>query len=666
MGQPVLDRLADARRDAGHARQHPVDAATDLFALVAGQHGDLDLAVADRLCVLVAFGAAGAPDHGAHADQLGQLPLDPGRHPVALRERRARRRHQEHREGALVERRQEARAEGRGDPERARGQQRGRGQQRAAALHRPVQRRPVGTLERAHQPAVAAFVAAADLAQQEPAHHRRHGQRGHQRRQGRDDVRDAERAEEPPFEALQEQQRHEDHHDDGGREHDRAADLVAGRVGDRQHAAALLGRQRGVLAEPPEDVLDVDDRVVDELPDRDGEAAEGHHVDRHAGCPERHEGDREAERQGRQRDQRRPPLEQEQHQDDRDEDRRVAQHREQVVDAQLDEVCLPHHVRVDADACGHRLARGVQLPVDGFGQGERVGARRLLHGEHDRAPTAFCCGAARRRGAELHVGDVAERHGVPVDDAHDRPAHVLDAADAAGLPHGQLEAADVGQVARPRGRVRAAGGLDDVLQRQVVELQVVLAHVHLVLRELAAERDDLRDARHRHQLVAQVELRVGAEVHRRHGAVGRRDGHQHDLAGDRRDRGDLRVGVVRQQLPRGAELLADQRARAVDVLPPVELDPEQREADRARAADAAHRREAAHGRLQRQRDRLLDLVCGQPRTLGQDHDRRRVELGEDVDGHARRQVAADADHEQGERHDHERPLQGERDQAAEH
>jgi hypothetical protein len=91
-----------------------------------------------------------------------------------------------------------------------------------------------------------------------------------------------------------------------------------------------------------------------------------------------------------------------------------------------------------------------------------------------------------------------------------------------------------------------ASGLDDVLHRQVVELQLLLPHVDLVLGQVAADRDDLGHARHREQLVAQLELGVGAHVHRRLTAVGRRQRQQHDLAGDRRDRRDLGVRVRRQ------------------------------------------------------------------------------------------------------------------------
>ena len=45
-------------------------------------------------------------------------------------------------------------------------------------------------------------------------------------------------------------------------------------------AAPIAARRRPVQPEPAVDVLDVDHRVVDELADGDGEAAERHGVDR--------------------------------------------------------------------------------------------------------------------------------------------------------------------------------------------------------------------------------------------------------------------------------------------------------------------------------------------------------------------------------------------------
>ncbi len=72
---------------------------------------------------------------------------------------------------------------------------------------------------------------------------------------------------------------------------------------------------------------------------------------------------------------------------------------------------------------------------------------------------------------------------------------------------------DVGEVAGAGGAVRLAGRVDDVRDRQAVEQQVAPGRtLHLVLGQLAADRDDLGDARHGQQAVAQVELGEGAEL----------------------------------------------------------------------------------------------------------------------------------------------------------
>ena len=100
--------------------------------------------------------------------------------------------------------------------------------------------------------------------------------------------------------------------------------LLASKITVSFGRRSLSGRAR-VLLQPAEDVLDVDDRVVDQAADGDREAAERHDVDRLTHPVEHEQADRERERQRRQRDQRRAHVQQEQDQDDRDDDRRVAQ-----------------------------------------------------------------------------------------------------------------------------------------------------------------------------------------------------------------------------------------------------------------------------------------------------------------------------------------------------
>ena len=74
-------------------------------------------------------------------------------------------------------------------------------------------------------------------------------------------------------------------------------------------AIDLDGRQRrrrcrAVLLQPAQDVLDVDDGVVDQLADGDGQAAQRHGVDRQAEGLEDQHGDQDRERDGRERDER--------------------------------------------------------------------------------------------------------------------------------------------------------------------------------------------------------------------------------------------------------------------------------------------------------------------------------------------------------------------------
>ena len=203
-------------------------------------------------------------------------------------------------------------------------------------------------------------------------------------------------------------------------------------------------------------------------------------------------------------------------------------------------------------------------------------------------------------------------------------------------------------------------------ERQSEEREPLLADVDLILGQLTADRDHLRDAGDREQAVPEVELGVGPELEIADRAARRREREQHDLAGDRRDRRDLRVCVLGQHLAHGGEALRHELPRAVDVRRPVELDPDERKADRARAADAADARQPVHGRLDRERDVLLDLVRREPARLGQHDDGRRVELGEDVDRHVGNEVSGEHDEDARQHHDERCVLEGELDDFLEH
>ena len=147
-----------------------------------------------------------------------------------------------------------------------------------------------------------------------------------------DDVGEAERPKEPALDAAEEEERQEDDDDDERRVHDRGPDLARGVVDHPQRRPPLGLGQVVVLPEPPEDVLDVDDGVVDQLADRDRHAAQRHRVDRDAEQLHGEDRDDERERDRDERDRRRAEVPEEEEQDDDDEDRAVAQRLDDVVD----------------------------------------------------------------------------------------------------------------------------------------------------------------------------------------------------------------------------------------------------------------------------------------------------------------------------------------------
>ena len=152
----------------------------------------------------------------------------------------------------------------------------GERQQQLLAREGALQQRPVGALERAHEPAFA-LLEPLQARQHVVGHHRGERDGDHEAGQDGDDVGLAERREQTAFDAGERKQRHEHQHDDERGVDDARAHLVGGGDHDIEDGArvALLA----VLAQAAEDVLDIDDGIVDELADGDREAAERHGVD---------------------------------------------------------------------------------------------------------------------------------------------------------------------------------------------------------------------------------------------------------------------------------------------------------------------------------------------------------------------------------------------------
>ncbi|HMM35750.1 MAG TPA: hypothetical protein PKA62_13565, partial [Thermoanaerobaculia bacterium] len=194
-----------------------------------------------------------------------------------------------------------------------------------------LQRGEIGLLELADEKAVAVRERLR-VTQEVAAERGRHREGDDEGGEDRDEIGEAERGEEPPLDAGEEEERDEDEHDDERREDDRAADLRRRRVDDLPGRLPLLGGPGAVLAQAPEDVLDVDDRVVDEAADRDREAPEGHRVERRPHRLQCEDGDDERDGERHEGDERRPGIEEEEEEDDRDEDRPVAKRDRDVPD----------------------------------------------------------------------------------------------------------------------------------------------------------------------------------------------------------------------------------------------------------------------------------------------------------------------------------------------
>ena len=195
------------------------------------------------------------------------------------------------------------------------------------------------------------------------------------------------------------------------------------------------------LAHAPPDVLDVDDRVVDDHADGDHEPREDHRVDRVAAQVEHEHGRHQRQRDRHQADQCGAPLEQEGDQGGHHEQAAEQQREGQVVDRHVDEVGLAEDVGVDRHAGqpGFQVGQGL---VDALGDPHGVGAGGLLDHEQQARPRVDDRVADERLRALVDHRDVADAHEV-VAAAPDRdlrqvvgPDDRQDVADAEALVGG--------------------------------------------------------------------------------------------------------------------------------------------------------------------------------------------------------------------------------------
>jgi hypothetical protein len=245
-----------------------------------------------------------------HGHQLAAGTLGDAPHRV---ERRAGLFDPVHQEVVLAEVRQELFAE-KGNRRRCQEQHH---RQRAERCPRPLddgRKHPaIAGLQAGDEPRLAGVEV---LRQQQERQSRRHGERHAQRRDDREHIGQRQRPEKGPGQSFEHEHRDEDDHDDQAAVEDRAPHLHRGVEDDADRRPRVV--RLPVQAQPPHDVLDVDDGVVHDLAERDHQAREHHGVEGAAAIVKQQPRGEQRQRYRRAADERRAPVGEERQQNDDD------------------------------------------------------------------------------------------------------------------------------------------------------------------------------------------------------------------------------------------------------------------------------------------------------------------------------------------------------------
>ena len=500
----------------------------------------------------------------------------------------------------------------------------------------PVQKSPVRLFQHADDDALV-LVEALEARQQVVGHDGREGDRDNERCQDRDDIGLAEGSKQPAFDPGQGEQRYEDENDDHRGIDDAGTDFLARGNHDRKDGARIGFLP--VLPKTTEDVLDIDDRVVDQFADRDRQSSKGHRVDRQPEQMEDNCRDENGDGDGCQRDCGGARVQKEREQDDGDHDDRFRQDLLDVADRGFDKVGLPEKHLVGFHAFGQGRADLAECRFNFAGELDRVDVRLLLHRDDHGGLTLITGIASLQAGSKGDVRDLAQQDRLTLDRRHHDTCQILDILRAAHVADQELAAVLVGE-APARVRSELGKRLLDLFEGDAECTHGGRIRRNPVLPNLAADRDDLGNAGNAQDSRADREIRQLPQFHRRD-TFRTRHGDQHDLAHDRVYRPHLRNDIGGKLRLDEGKTLRDLLAIAVDLGIPVELHIDDRQADAGCRADAAHTRQAVHLGLERIGHKLLDLLRRKAFGFRHDGDGGPVEVRENVDrqvGHGERAV----------------------------
>src|SRR5262252_645248 len=450
----------------------------------------------------------------------------------------------------------------------------------------------------------------------------------HRRQREADQQRDGDGGAHGQAEAAQEPPRDRRHEGDGQehrqqrqrRRQHRQADL-ARRVDRRRH------RPHALLFDEPEDVLEHNDRVVDDDADRQRQRQQRDGVDGEAHPPHAHERADDRGRDRDRRDERAAQAAEEQEHDQRRQDGAEAQVLLHRADAG------PRRLGVVADdrqteARRHPRLELLHALVERVHDRDAVLARLLADRQHHGRLAVDAGGGLSLLFAIDHRAEIGDRDRVALDRAHDDLADRGDRRHAAAHPERQPRRTGVDRPARRRHVLGDDGALDlDRAHPRAAQLHGIQNHLNLALPP--TQDGHLPDARHVLQRLPQ--LVIGELRHLADRALRQQRDEQHrrrvriQLADDRV------LGPLGQIRQRRRHLVTHLLSREVDVLVEVEPDDQLRHAlggDRLQLLETADRVDRLFDLV---RHLGLDLLRGGARQHGHDRHDRKVDVGKAIE-----------------------------------